>query len=160
MSCCGLWVFSSSEIWSPRQRQERSSAYSLHPSHWSPLQETSSAVLLAGLRNTISHPQWKFIWNDHLTIRTSRAKLAEAVCCVSVDQLTGNGESNSIRHALDNLYWGWSRGLPQQKVVVYPKIWRLHFIFFQLYVFGMQLQQHGLFGKDKSSLFVTVFINR
>lgn len=56
-----------------------------------------------------------------LTLRTSRAELAEAVLGVSVDQLAGDREPNSIRHALNGLHWGWSGGLPQQQVIVYSK---------------------------------------
>lgn len=57
-----------------------------------------------------------------LTFRTSRAELAEAVLGVSVDQLTGNRESDSIWHALHRLHWRWSSGLPQQQVIVYSTV--------------------------------------
>ncbi len=63
-----------------------------------------------------------------LTLGTSRAELAEAVLGVSVDQLTGDGESNSIWHAFHRLHWRWSSGLPQQQVIVYPKIMRIYIL--------------------------------
>lgn len=75
------------------------------------------------------------------TLRTSGAKLAKAVLGVSVDQLTGNREPNSIWHVLYSLHWGWSSGLPQQKVIVYPKIFRIWIRIIKCIEKNMQLKK-------------------
>lgn len=66
--------------------------------------------------------------HECLTLGTSRAELAEAVLGVSIDQLTGDGEPNSIWHAFHRLHRRWSSGLPQQQVIVYPKILRIYIL--------------------------------
>lgn len=62
----------------------------------------------------------------HLTFRASRAELTETVLGVSVDQLTGDRESNSIRHAFYCLHWRRSSRFPKQQVIVYPKIMKIY----------------------------------
>lgn len=56
-----------------------------------------------------------------LTLGASGPELAESVLGVSVDQLTGDGEPDSVRHALNRLHWRGRCGLPQQQVIVYPE---------------------------------------
>lgn len=60
-----------------------------------------------------------------LTIRTRGAKLTKAVFGVSVDQLTGDREADSIRDAFHRLHGRWSSRLPKQQIVIYPKIYRI-----------------------------------
>lgn len=55
-----------------------------------------------------------------LTLRASGPELAECVLGVGVDQLTGDGEPDSVRHALHRLHWRGRCGLPQQQVIVDP----------------------------------------